>query len=391
MIANALQMNDWTIGKFIKSILAIQLAMLGVIGLDVMGIPIPIIRQLIGFLFLTTLPGFLILQILKLNKIESTEKFILSVGISISFVMFFGLLLNTLSLKIGYETPLSTPPLLISFNLAFILLMFIWYKVDNYTIFSLPTFKLTTPEKVFLIVPVFFPALSIFGMHIMNTTSNNIILMFMLFLIPTYVVLVCFFNKKFPKRLYPVVIFLISVSLLLMFSLRSNHLIGVDTHSEYYFFQTTSDNMYWSVFGHSSLDACLAISVLPTIYQCILNTSPELLFKILYSLLFSISPLIIYILSKKYVSEFYGFLTSCSFMFLHNFLWTPFHARTNTAILFFGLAMMILFTDKIGMLKKRTLFIVFMTSCVVSHYSTTYIVFFIILGAFIGVKLLLKK
>ena len=69
---------------------------------------IPFLRQILGFLFLTILPGLLILQILKLNKIEFLEKFILMWGLSISFLMLFGLLINNLSLNLGYETPLST-------------------------------------------------------------------------------------------------------------------------------------------------------------------------------------------------------------------------------------------------------------------------------------------
>jgi uncharacterized membrane protein len=352
---------------------------------------IPFLRQIIGFLFLTILPGLLTLQILKLNKMDLTEKFVLSVGLSISFLMFFGLLINNLSLSIGYGTPLSTIPLLISFDIALVVLVIIGCKINKEQKFSLPNLNLTTSEKAFLVIPALFPALSIFGMHIMNTTDNNIVLMFLLFLIPAYVVFVCFFNYKFPKRLYPVVIFLISISLLLLMALRSNHLIGMDTHFEYYYFRTTLNNLHWSIFGHSTLDACLAISLLPTIYKSILNISPEFLFKILYSLLFSIAPLAIYVLSKRYIGELYGFLTSCFFMSLHNFLRTPLHARTNTAILFFALAVMILFSDKIDPLKKRMLFIVFMASCMVSHYSTTYIFFFIMLGTFIGVEMLSKK
>jgi uncharacterized membrane protein len=352
---------------------------------------IPFSRQILGFLFLTILPGFLILQILKLNKIESTEKLVLSVGLSISFLMFFGLLLNNSSLSLGYETPLATIPLLISFNIAFILLVAIVHKMNKDAVFSLPSLNLTTSEKDFLIVPICFPALSIFGMHVMNTTNNNIILMFLLFLIPIYIVFVCFFNHKFSTRLYPVVIFLISISLLLLLSLRSNHIIGMDAHLEYYFFQTTLDNLHWSIFGRSAVDACLSISLLPTIYHSILNIPSEFLFKILYSLLYSISPLVIYVLSKKYVGELYAFLASCFFMFQANFLWTAYNARTNTAILFFALAMMTLFSDKIDPLKKRILFIVFMASCMVSHYSTTYIFFFIMLGAFVGIEILSKK
>lgn len=352
---------------------------------------ISFLRQIVGFFFLAILPGLLILQILKLNKIEFTEKFVLSMGLSISFLLFFGLLVNNLSPYFGYETPLATIPLLISFNLAFIGLAIIGHMINVEPIFYLPNLKLNTTEKAFLTVPILFPALSIFGMHIMNTTDNNIILMFLLFLIPAYVAFVCFSNQKFPKRLYPVVIFLISISLLLMVALRSNHLIGVDTHAEYYYFQTTLNNLHWSAFGNSTFDACLAISLLPTIYQSILNISSEFLYKILYSLLFSISPLVIYVLSKRYIGELYGFLTSFFFMSLHNFLLTPLHARTNTAILFFALAMMVLFSDKMDPLKKGISFIIFMASCMVSHYSTTYIFFFILLGTFIGVEILSKK
>ena len=352
---------------------------------------IPFLRQILGFLFLTILPGLLILQILKLNKIGSTEKFVLVVGFSVSFLIFFGLLINNSSLSFGYKTPLSTAPLLISFNLAFIALAIIGCEINKVPLFSSQNLNLITSEKAFLIVPILFPALSIFGMHVMNTTDNNIILMLLLFLIPIYVVFVCFFNHKFPKRLYPVVIFSISISLLLLLSLRSNHLIGIDTHQEYYFFQTTLNNLHWSAFGHSTLDACLAISLLPTIYQFILNISPEFLFKILYSLIYSIFPLIIYILSKKYIGESYAFLASCFFMFQHNFLFTAFHARANIAMLFFAFAMMTLFNDNIEPLKKRILFIVFMASCMVSHYSTTYIFFFVMLGTFIGIEALSKK
>ena len=352
---------------------------------------IPFLRQILGFLFLTLLPGLLILHILKLNKIDFLEIFILTWGLSISFLMFFGLLINNLSLGLGYETPLSTIPLLITFNIALITSAIIGYKLSKNEAFSLPNINLSTSEKAFLIVPILFPALSIFGMHIMNTTDNNIILMFLLFSIPIYVAFVCFFNQKFTKRLYPAVIFLISISLLLLLSLRSNHIIGMDAHSEYYFFRTTLDNLHWSVFGHSTLDACLAISLLPTIYQSILDISPEFLYKILYSLLYSISPLVIYVISKKYVEEGYAFLASCFYMFQSNFLFTEYNARANIAMFFFAFAMMALFSDRIDPLKKRILFIVFMASCMVSHYSTTYIFFFVMAGTFIGIEILSKK
>ena len=352
---------------------------------------IPFIRQIFGFLFLTILPGLLILQILKLNKIESTEKVVLSVGLSISFLMFFGLLLNNLSLSFGYKSPLSTVPLLICFNLAVIALIIVVYRMDKNVAFSLPNFNLSTSEKAFLIVPILFPALSIFGMYVMNTTDKNIMLMFLLFLIPIYIAFVCFFNHKFPQRIYPVVIFLISISLLLLLSLRSNHLIGRDAHLEYYFFQTTLSNLHWSVLGHSTFDACLSISLLPTIYQSLLDINREYIFKIVYALIYSVIPLGIYTLSKKYIEELYAFIATIFFMSQTRFIEITMNLRNYIAIFFFALAIIVFFNDKIDPVKKRILFIVFMASCIVSHYSTTYIFFFIVLGTFVGIEILSKK
>ena len=54
-INNPFQMNDWEINKFLTVILAVQLAMWGVIGLDALGLQIPIIRQLIGFIYLKSM------------------------------------------------------------------------------------------------------------------------------------------------------------------------------------------------------------------------------------------------------------------------------------------------------------------------------------------------
>ena len=350
------------------------------------------LRQILGFLFLTMLPGLLVLQILKLNKIGSTEKFVLSVGLSISFIMFFGLLINNVSLNFGYETPLATIFILISFNIAFIVLAIIGYKINKELTFPMPNLNLSTSEKAFLIVPVLFPALSIFGMHIMNTTDNNIILMLLLFLIPAYVVFVCFFNQKFSERLYPVVIFSISMSLLLISMLRFPHIWGHDVHTEYYIFQTTFDNLYWGVIEHSALDACLSISLLPTIFQSIMNiNAQEYLFKGVYVGICSFGPLAVYVIAKRYIDELYAFLASFFFISQTSFLQVPGSPRTNIAIFFVALALMVLFNDKIEPLKKRILLIVFIFSVVVSHYSTAYIFFFVIVGTFIGTEILLKK
>ena len=353
---------------------------------------IPFLRQILGFFFLTILPGFLILRILKLNRIGTAEKFVLSVGLSISFLMFFGLLLNSLLFSLGYNTPLSTTAILISFNLAFVAFGIVSYRINKTPITFLQNVNLTTSEKAFLIVPILFPSLSVFGMHVMNTTNNNIFLMFLYLLIPAYVVFVSVFNQKFPERLYPVVILLISSSLLLLYMLRFPHIFGRDVHTEYYLFQTTLNNLHWSIVLRGLLDACLSISLLPTIYQSIVSVdAQEYLFKGVYVSICSFAPLAVYLTSKRYIGKPYAFLASFFFVSQGVFLTAVRNPRTETAIFFAALAVMVLLTDKIEPSKRMFLFIIFIVSIIVSHYSTAYLFFFIILFTWFTVEVVSKK
>jgi len=49
---------------------------------------IPVLRQVFSFIFLTFVPGFIILNIFKLNNLGLTEKTILSVGSAYSLTCF---------------------------------------------------------------------------------------------------------------------------------------------------------------------------------------------------------------------------------------------------------------------------------------------------------------
>jgi len=349
---------------------------------------IPVLRQITGFVFLIFVPGFLILLVLRLNRLPLLEKIVLTVGLSVAFTMFFGLALNASLLAIGYTRPLSIVSLLISFSLVAIILAVIAYIRNKGSTFSLSGPRLTIKEKVFLIVPALFPLLSIAGTRVMNLTDNNVVLMTLLLLIPAYVILISFYQRKVPQGIYPCLIYSIGISLLLILALRSNHIVGSDIHEWYYNYQVTLDNLHWSILGPGILDACLSISLLPAIYQIFLNINPEYLFKLLYPLLFSVSPLVVFIISKKYIGSFYAFLASLLFMAQYTFLWTAGISNTNIAILFFGLSMMVIFYDGIGEVNRRLLLIIFAASCIVSHYSTSYVFLFVLLLTWIGMLII---
>ena len=354
---------------------------------------IPYLRQILGLFFLVIFPGFLILRVLKLDKIGFIEKIILSIGLSTAFIMLCGVVINNFLLAIDYTAPLSVVPILLFFNAILIIIAIIGYLQNKETIFITPNLSLTRSEKVFLIVPFLFPTFSILGTYFMRSYENNSLLIFLLFLIPIYIVFMCFFNNKISKRLYPVILFLISISLLLIFMLRFPHIYGHDIHIEYgMFYQTTLQNQYWSVFGQSTLDSCLSISLLPTVYNSVLNiNSQEFLFKGIYVLICSVGPIVLYLTAKKYVDELYAFLASFLFISQLAFLNTAGNPRTNVALLFVALAVFVLFNNKISPIKKQLIFVIFFLALIVSHYSTTYIFLFILIMTWIILEILSKK
>lgn len=384
-----IEMKNLDVKQYFTVLMAILLLTDLVILLNV-----PFLRQILGFLCFTIIPGILIIHILKLNKIEFLKKFVLSIGLSVTFLIFAGLLVNSFYPVI--LKPLSLPPLLISFNVILMILAFIAYKrnKDDFDINDVLNFKLDLKDKLTspLLFPVLFPFMAVFGTHLMNTQGNNIILLAMLFLIPAYVVAVVYFRDRIPEATYPIAILMIGIALLFMFSLRSNHIIGIDAHTEYYIFQLITSNLHWdiSIFRHA-YTACLSVTLLSTIYQSLSNMNGEYIYKIVYALIYSITPLGVYVLSKKYVGGLYAFLASIFFISQERFIAVTINLRTDIAIFFFALAMMVFFDDKIDNVNKKLLFMIFIFSVIVSHYSTSYIFFFIMLGVFAGMKLLTKK
>lgn len=57
--------------------------MLGLAGLATLGFDITMLRQIVGFIYLTFIPGFLILRVLKLNRLGIIDTLLHSVGLSV--------------------------------------------------------------------------------------------------------------------------------------------------------------------------------------------------------------------------------------------------------------------------------------------------------------------
>jgi len=342
-----------------------------------------ILRDIIPFLFFTIIPGFLIITILRLNKTEFLIKFLLSVGLSVSILLGVGLFLNTLY-PVLFK-PLSLTPVLLTLNILTIFLSIFAYNRNKYDFKTSQIFnydfvlgnKLLSP----LLFPILFPLLAVLGTYLMNTSLNNILILIMLFLIPAYLIVIAYLKDKIHPVTYPIALFMIGLGLILMYALTSAHIIGRDVHQEYYFFQITLTNFHWDMNEYyDPYNACLSITILPTIYQALTNMNAEYVFKLLFGLMGSVLPLMVYTVAKKYLNNKFAFFAALLFVFQVFFINIVGAVRQEVAIIFFFLAVLVVFNcfgetkfEKSGV--KKLLFLIFVSSMVVSHYSTSYVAF----------------
>jgi len=348
------------------------------------------LRAIFSFIFLTTIPGLLIMLMFKIRKIGFLEYLIYTIGLSIAFLMFGGLAVNWILPWLHItDKPLSLIPLLISFDIFLSLFGLIAYKRNKDI-----SLKIILPEpnrlnKIFFITPVIFPLLSILGAITLNNGGPNYLTIIMLGGILLYILGVILFRKILDQNIYPWAIFMISLSLLLMYSLRSWHVIGWDINIEYKMFRLTESNYLWSLTNsNNDYNTCLSITILPTILHNFLNINSEYVFKLLYPLLFTEVPLTIYLLSKLYTTNIVAFLASFFFIIQPAFYGLMSAvARQEVAFIYFSLMLFTLFTNNIRFGTKNILVLLFGASIIVSHYSTWYIALTLIIFTYIVRKI----
>ena len=381
-ISNPLQMNDWAIRKFLTVIFAIQLAMLGVIGLDSIGLQIPILRQLIAFIYLTFIPGILILRILKLHKLDNIETLLYTVGLSITTLMFTGLFMNTVYPFFGISGPISITPLIITISMIVSALCVLSYVRDRD--FSNPSFidlkNVLSPPVLFLCM---IPFLAAFGTYLVNFHHNNILLMFLIILLAIIVGLIAF-NMFIPKNLYPLAVFIITISLLYHTSLISMYIWGSDINYELYLTNLLKMNSIWDPTSYGTCNAMLSLVMLAPIYSIISDMSITWIFKIIYPLLFSLVPLGLYRIFQKQTNEKIAFLSCFFFVSIFSFYTEMLAlARQQIAELFLVLLILLMIDEDMDRMKRSFLFIVFGISLAVSHYGLSYIYMFCLISAWI--------
>ena len=385
LLNNPFQMSDWKFGQFISSVIIIQFLTLILVGLNLNGIKIPIITQLICFIYLTFIPGFLILRILKIHNIGNIKSLFYSVGLSIVSIYFIGFTMNMLLPVFGISKPISIIPLIVIVSFYVLILSILSFIRDRD--FSSPSFidtkYLSSPLILFLCL---IPFLAIFGSYSMNFWNSNLLSMLLIVLIAFIVLLMVF--DKIPSKLYPFAIWIIAISLIYDSSLISTYIWGWDIQNEYYLANKVISFSIWDPTYPDAYNAMLSVVMLAPFYSIISNMDLAYVFKIIYPLLFSLVPVGLYKIFKNQSEPKIAFLACFLFVSFYTFFIEMLSlAREMIAELFLIMLLLLIF-DKV--INKRTIIlsIIFSIGLIISHYSLTYLAIFSFTGVLITLFLI---
>jgi len=197
--------------------------------------------------------------------------------------------------------------------------------------------------------------------------------MIMLGAIAVYVFLVVIFRKKLNENVFPWAILMIGLAVLLSWWMRSWYISGLDANLEYWVFQATKQKSIWLIDNYkNAYNVMLSLTIFPTILSNIININGHFIFKLIFQIIFSFLPLVIFLIFKKFIKN-----NTLIFLGVFFFIIQPYfiliQIKQELAFLFFSLLLLILLEVKLNSPIHKFFFIIFGASMILSHYSTSYI------------------
>jgi len=382
LIRHPFQAYSREIKVFLLSFVILQAVMLPLVLLGAFGFDIPVVRQVIGFIYLTFIPGYMLLCLIKPDKLDKTTIVVYSVGLSLAFNMFLGFLINIVYPLVGIAKPISSISLIITWIIVNSIFCYIFLKREKDTAIPLPfeIKELLSPQVLFLIL---LPLLSLLAVRLLQVYLNNTALIILICLIGI-VPLLSISSRLLPEKYYPFALYCMALALLWHQSLSSEFLIRYDSFAEYHYFNLVNQSGVWDFRIPQNYNGMLSITVLPAVFCQVMNISGEVMFKVIYQILYALVPVALYLVYKNQFGSRRAFLAAFFFTSIYvYFLLMPSVGREMIAELFCAL-LILQVTDTEVTAKGKTLFIIWGASMAVSLYSLSYIyIGFLIIAAVI--------
>ena len=332
-----------------------------------------ILATVTGLPFYLVLPGYLFQLAFRRTLNLDVPSFVYAVGLSLLTWLLGGLAINTLLPLLHVAKPLQLS-CLIGLYLSVIVALSIAIKLRGAEVYF--TYTARRSDVLALAAAFMLPILSVIGSTVLNNGGTGTVSILMLVLANLYILVLSIGHRRFSQSIYAPALFGLSVSLLLMYSMRSWHVLGWDVHQEMEVFSATLAHERWSMSYFPGLDynACLSITILPTVLVKLLRITPEYIFKFVFQLIFAVTPVAIYATARRYFPPVIAFLAGVLFISQTWFFeLMPALNRQEIAIVFFALFLFALTNNTSPYKVRRAMLYLCSLGLVLSHYSTTYL------------------
>jgi len=359
---------------FFVLLISIQLAAFGILTLDIIGMQIQFIRQLIGFLYFIFIPGALILSVLQITNTKFTHRILYSVGLSLSFAMALGFISNLLLPGVGVTNPLSQNVMYSLYFIATTLLSVVY--ICNKQGPNCTKDKICPPLSLHLILSILVtPALSIIGVYCVNVHHTNTVLIVMFIAIGIILSIVTF-TQLIPRSFYPYLLWSIGISLIWHKTLISDYLVVNDVVGEYFVADLIIKNQLWDWTIQEGYNGVLSTVVLAPVLSHFCGLDLTWVFKAIFPFIYSfliigVYELYFFIFKGEKLAFFSTFLLISVTSFSGS---VALITKQSTAELFLVIFLLVLMTMRVSDPKRSLLMIIFGISIIVSHYATSYLV-----------------
>ena len=189
---------------------------------------------------------------------------------------------------------------------------------------------------------------------------------------------------------YPVIIALVGFGVVFRYALLDYTLMSGDAIQEFRVYSLIVETGKWQIVPNYALvSSCLFTTYFPAIFQRAFGTDLLMTFKLFPCFIIPFLPVVIYYIAKRWISPFYASLASWFVMGQIYFLWALSFSRIMVALVFFGLALLVVFNEDMRFRTKIGLSILLSACLVMAHYGTTF-GSLIVIGVVIVVMLSLK-
>jgi uncharacterized membrane protein len=339
------------------------------------GVRLPFLGPTVGFWFVLIHPTYLLCTTSLWGRTSVAERIGYSLGAVLLLLLTAGLVVNFALPVVGSQRPLDRIPIVILGDIITLSLYLLRRRRPAQIRWRANLKTLNWREHRLLVGATASVALAVLGANRLNNGAGDRVSLLALACMVVTISLLLRWHRPVRDGIASATIYLVSLALLLMTSLRGWYVTGHDIQLEYRVFQLTAANGHWSGSAlKGAYNACLSITILPTEFARVLNVDDPYIYKVFFQIIFAFCPVLVYALSRRYWSRPVAMLAAIYFAGFPTFFTDmPFLNRQEIAFLFVCIGMLAITNFWWAQNQRRLVLIAAGLGVELSHYSTMYL------------------